>query len=70
MCPACKTIFEVVVVGEVFLYDLLLCKRTDNYRGAWGLAQWHHGWADQCSVSVSLRSGVKFKKRIIEASND
>ena len=57
----------------VFLYDLLLCKRTDNYMVAWGLQQWHHGRADQRCVSVSLGSGLKVLKklvRIIEASYD
>ena len=52
-----QNIFDGVVAGEVFLYDLLLCKRTDNYRVAWGLIQWHHGSANQHSVSVILQSG-------------
>ena len=57
MCLACKNIFDGVVGSEVFLYDLLLCKRTDNYTVAWGLEQWHHGSTNQRSVSVILRSG-------------
>ena len=62
-----------LLLAAVLLYDLLLCKRTDNYMVAWGLQQWHHGRADQRCVSVSLGSGLKVLKklvRIIEASYD